>query len=128
MKKTWEESEAESEKIVEHLRQKKLDDFLECELDTMPSKEFGPGASLYHAFVDVVAHRDGDMLRFDVLHPADERDKCPVGKPEGFSVPLDFNPLAVSQKIRRLAREAAAIYEKMGINVREYVDGSSCDY
>lgn len=116
-------AEAESERIVEHLRQKKLDSFLECDLDTRPSEEFGPGASLYHACVDIVAHVNDGRIRFDVLHPADEREKFPPNKPAGFSVPWDFDPLSVSQRIRRMAREAIALYEKMGIDVREFVGG-----
>lgn len=108
--------EREGEVLAEHLTGKGLHDLLEATLDPMTTEEFGSGACLYHAFVSIIAHENlkGD-IEFQVLHPADDRDICPVGKPDGFSVPWEFNSFDTAKKVRRLAAAANSIYRSLGL-------------
>lgn len=109
------ERERISEEIVSHLESKRLHDLLECTLDSFSTDEFGSGACLYHAFVSVICHKTEFGLAFDVLHPADERHRCPEGVPFGFTVPWDFDRMKVAKAVRKLAGAANDLYESLGI-------------
>lgn len=120
--------EALSEALVEHIRSKKLDALLECSLDTRPTDEFGPGASLFHSFVDIVVSQTetGDLY-FGVLHPADDRDRCPENEPKGFVLPWDFKPNVAAKQVRALAAEALALYKRLDVQVVEYFGEMTVD-
>jgi hypothetical protein len=100
-----------------HLEEMGLPQALECVVDTLPSEEFGPGACLYHGFVSIIAYEAGGGLAFGVLHPADDRDKCPRGEPAGVMVPWIFDVRKTANQIRRLARAANRLYDELGIGI-----------
>jgi hypothetical protein len=118
------EDEVESEKIAEHVEKKGLHSLLEATLDPRPTEEFGDGASIYFDGVDVIASRTDDgQLRFAVLHPADDRDRCDPDEPSAIVVPWEFDALGVSKRLRKMAKEATRIYAELGIDPLEFVGG-----
>lgn len=119
--KTEDEISQSAERLVAQIENKGLHNLLECTLDESECDEFGGVASLYHAFVDVIAHETRfGQIAFTVRHPADDRDKCPEGKPEGFMVPWDFDVVETARMVRKLAVAARNIYKKLGIDPAEY--------
>lgn len=126
--KTADEMSQSAEKVAAQIESKGLHNLLECTLDESECDHFGGVASLYHSFVDVIAHETKlGQIAFTVRHPADDRDKCPVGKPEGFMVPWDFDAKETAKMVRRLAIEARAIYKKLDIDPADYYGSLDVD-
>lgn len=109
------------ERIAAQIGKKGLHNLLDCTLCASDCDEFGGVASLFHAFVDIIAHETKmGQIAFTVRHPADDRGICPKGKPEGFMVPWDFDPKETAKMVRQLAREALRVYRGVGIDPAEY--------
>lgn len=110
--------EQRAEEIMLHVETKGLQNILDCTLDVMVTDEFGAGACLYHNFVCIIAYdADNGRVGFGVLHPADDKDKCPVFDPPGFLVGWDFDAKETAKGIRRLALAANVLYKKLGIEI-----------
>lgn len=101
--------------LAAHLRDKGLPALLATEADSLPTKEFGAGACMNCQGVCILAHEGLKVIRFDVLHPADDRHRCPVSSPAGFEVERDFDPRVVAEKIVELASRANALYAELGV-------------
>jgi len=117
-------AEERAEEVMIHVETKGIHDLLECTLDVMVTEEFGSGACLYHNYVCIIAYDAANgRVGFGVLHPADDKDKCPPYEPNGFSVPWEFDPKETAKRIRRLALEANVLYKKLGIEVVPPLEG-----
>jgi hypothetical protein len=126
--KTEDEMSQSAERLVAQIEKKGLHNLLECTLDESECDDFGGVASLYHAFVDVIAHETRfGQIAFTVRHPADDRDKCPSGKPEGFMVPWDFDVKDTARMVRKLAIAARGIYKNLNIDPAEYYGAMDLD-
>lgn len=109
----FEKQSRAGEKIATRLEA--LGDALGDEWDSMPTEEFGSGTCICVAGVSIMAYEADEKLAFDVLHPADHRNRCPAGEPAGFRTPWQFNTEEVVQRIRMMADAANTLYERLGI-------------
>lgn len=111
--------EQRAEEIMEHVEKKGLQNILDCTLDVMTTEEFGSGACLYHNYVCIIVYDMGSSSRIGigVLHPADDKEKCPPFEPAGFAVPWDFDAKETAKSIRRLAQAANKLYKDLGIEI-----------